>query len=85
MTAMRLDLFLSKTGVVKRRTMAKELADNGLIRVNGNVAKAGKEIEAGDIVRIAGNRALAIEVLAVPSGSVKKTDREKYFKILELK
>ncbi len=80
---MRLDLFLSRTGIIKRRSIAKELADNGLIRINGNAGKAGKEVEAGDIIQISGNRALTIEILAVPSGSVKKTDRERYFKTLD--
>jgi len=79
---MRLDLFLSRVGVVKRRTIAKEMADNGLIRLNGSPAKAGKEISAGDIIRIGGNRPVAVEVLEVPGGSVKKDDREKYVRTL---
>ncbi len=32
---MRLDKFLKITRVIKRRTVAKELADNGNISVNG--------------------------------------------------
>jgi ribosomal 50S subunit-recycling heat shock protein len=79
---MRLDLFLSRTGVVKRRTIAKELADNGLIRLNGNPAKAGREVEEGDIVQIGGKHPVAVEILAIPGGSVKKEDRDKYFKTL---
>ncbi len=79
---MRLDLFLSRCGVVKRRTIAKELADNGLIRLNGNPAKAGREVDEGDIIQIGGKHPIAVEILAVPNGSVKKEDREKYFKKL---
>ena len=32
---MRLDKFLKVTRIIKRRTVAKELADNGNIKVNG--------------------------------------------------
>jgi len=79
---MRLDLYLSRVGVVKRRPIAKELADNGLIRLNGNPAKAGREVGEGDIIRIGGKRPVAVEILAIPNGSVKREDREKYFKTL---
>ena len=77
---MRLDLFLSKVGLVKRRTIAKDLADNGIIKLNGHTAKAGKEIKIRDIIQISGRRPIAIEIIDIPSGSVKKENREKYFK-----
>ena len=32
---MRLDLFLKKTHLLKRREMARELCDEGMVRVNG--------------------------------------------------
>jgi len=79
---MRLDLFLCKTGLVKRRTLAKEVADAGLVKVNSQKAKAGREINARDIIEIGGNRALTVEILLVPTGSVRKEDRDKYYRIL---
>ena len=36
---MRLDKFLKVTRIIKRRTVAKELADNGNIKVNGEEKK----------------------------------------------
>lgn len=83
MSEMRLDLFLSKVGLVKRRTVAKELADNGRIKINGNAAKAGKEVRAGDIIQIGGNRPVNAEILKIPSGSVRKENRSDYFRILD--
>ena len=80
---MRLDLFLSKVGLIKRRTIAKELADNGLIKINGQSGKAGKEINEGDIIAVGGKRAFVVEVKKVPGGSVRKEDRQDYFKTLE--
>ena len=79
---MRLDLYLSKVGLVKRRTRAKELAVCGLVEVNGRPCKASAEIKIGDIIKIGGKSMTAAEVIAIPSGNVKKEDREKYFKKL---
>ncbi len=75
---MRLDLFLSRVGIVKRRAIAKELADSGLITLNGQPAKPSREIKLGDIIRISGKIQLNTEILMIPAGSVKKEDREKF-------
>lgn len=36
---MRLDKYLKVSRLVKRRTLAKEISDQGRITINGNVAK----------------------------------------------
>jgi len=81
---MRLDNFISDLGIIKRRTIAKELADGGHIKVNSNRAKPGLRIKENDIIEITGKRLIKIKVLAVPSGkSVARDDRAKYFEILQ--
>ncbi len=79
---MRLDDFLSTVGVVKRRTIAKKLADSGMIEVNGSNAKPAYQVNAGDIIVIKGTHGQAVEVLQLPSSSVPKAERELYFKSL---
>ncbi len=79
---MRLDLYFSKVGMVKRRVRAKELAACGLIEINGRIVKPSYEIKIGDIIKIGGKDMLAAEILKIPSGNVKKEDRETYFKII---
>ncbi len=79
---MRLDQFLSKVGIIKRRTVAKEMADNGLIKINESKAKPSREIAVGDIIKIGGSRPANYEILQIPSRNVKKEDREDYFKTL---
>ena len=37
---MRIDKFLKVSRLVKRRTVAKEMADQGRIKVNGRVVKS---------------------------------------------
>ena len=54
---MRLDLFLKQTTLIKRRTIAKELADKGRIFINEKVAKPSSEVKSGDVLRLVlGNR-----------------------------
>ena len=80
---MRLDLYLSRVGIIKRRSIAKEMADNSLIKVNGNRSKPSSTIKIGDIIQIGGNRPTTVEIKEIPAGNVKKEAREDYFKILE--
>lgn len=49
---MRLDKFLKVSRIIKRRTVAKEVADKGRIEVNGRVAKSSTDIKIGDKVTI---------------------------------
>ncbi|NEU32551.1 RNA-binding S4 domain-containing protein [bacterium LRH843] len=49
---MRLDKFLKVSRLIKRRTLAKEVCDQGRITINGTVAKAGSTVKAEDILVI---------------------------------
>lgn len=49
---MRLDKFLQISRLVKRRTIANTLCNRGAVSVNGNVAKAGKMLTVGDVIRL---------------------------------
>jgi ribosome-associated heat shock protein Hsp15 len=77
---MRLDDYLSTVGIIKRRTIAKELGSNGLIEVNGRKVKPAYDVKVNDIIRINGSRPFAAEVLDIPTRSVPKSERGRYFK-----
>lgn len=80
---MRLDNFISDLGIIKRRTIAKELADAGHIKVNGRRAKPALNMKEGDIVEITGRRHIVIRVTALPSGkSVPRDKRNEYFEVI---
>jgi len=49
---MRLDKFLKVSRLIKRRTLAKEVAEQGRITVNGQPAKASTNIIPGDTLGI---------------------------------
>lgn len=49
---MRLDKFLKVSRLVKRRTLAKEVCDQGRVSVNRRAAKAGTVVTIGDEISI---------------------------------
>ncbi len=49
---MRIDKYLKVSRIIKRRTIAKEYLDNGLVLLNDKIAKACVEINPGDIIQI---------------------------------
>ena len=60
---MRLDLVLKQSGLIKRRTVAKELADRGRILIDERAAKPSSEVRNGDILELhLGNRVLVVEI-----------------------
>ena len=83
---MRLDAFLNKTHLLKRREMARELCDEGMVRVNGVPHKASSEIKVGDELQFPlFNRLLKVKVLDMPEGIIPKTDQWSFMEILEEK
>lgn len=80
---MRLDKFLKISRLVKRRTLAKEVADKGRITINGNQAKAASNLQVGDILVIQyGQKQLTIEVTSLQEAA-KKGEAETLYKILK--
>lgn len=66
---MRLDLLLKQTGLIKRRTIAKELVDLGKVLINDKNAKPSSEVKENDILTlILGNRRLIVKITYVQNG-----------------
>lgn len=83
---MRLDLFLKKSRLLKRRELARELCDEGAVRVNGVPRKASFELKIGDELSFPiYNRILKVRVLDIPAGNVPKTNQWAMVEILEEK
>ncbi len=63
---MRLDKYLKVSRLIKRRTVANEACDNGLVTVNGKPARASYEVKEGDQITLRfGVRTVTVEVLSV--------------------
>ena len=81
---MRLDKFLKVSRLIKRRTVAKEIADKARIFVNNNPAKPAKDLKVGDKITIEYlNRSVVAEVLEIPAGNVAVQDAKNLYKIIE--
>lgn len=79
---MRLDKYLKVSRLIKRRTVAKEVADKGRIKVNGLLAKSSTDIKINDEVEIQfGNKLVTIKVLEMMD-STKKEDAGKMYQII---
>jgi ribosomal 50S subunit-recycling heat shock protein len=81
---LRLDLFLKKCGLVKRRLHAKQLCEAGGVEVNGRPAKASRETGPGDVLMLRlPRRTLRIRVLSTPDRSMKPSDGKAFYELLE--
>ena len=71
---MRLDKYLKVSRLIKRRTLAKEVAEAERVLVNNRPAKPSKEIKVGDIITITfGQKIVEIKVTKLME-STKKED-----------
>ena len=79
---MRLDKYLKVSRIIKRRTVANEACDVGRVLVNGQPAKASRDVKEGDKIEIQfGQRAVKIEVLSVKDAVKKEEAADMYREI----
>ncbi|SMO80873.1 RNA-binding S4 domain-containing protein [Melghirimyces algeriensis] len=80
---MRLDKFLKASRLVKRRTLAKEVCDQGRVQINGRPSKAGTAVAVGDTISIRfGNRTLCVRVESLKE-TTRKSEAGELYTVLE--
>ena len=81
---MRLDKFLKVSRLIKRRTLAKEVADKGRITINGVQAKAGSNVKVGDelIIRF-GQNIVTVKVNELQESTRKEDSANMYTVVKE--
>lgn len=81
---MRLDKYLKVSRIIKRRTVAKEVADKGRVSINGKVAKSGSDVKVGDEVTLQfGNKTMVIRIDKIVDTTKKEEAQEMYTVISE--
>ncbi|WP_283129109.1 RNA-binding S4 domain-containing protein [Allofournierella massiliensis] len=76
---MRIDKYLKVSRLIKRRTVANEVADAGRILVNGRPAKASYAVKVDDVIEITfGNKPVKVKVLSTDAPMGKDVAREMY-------
>lgn len=64
---MRIDKFLKVARIIRRRTIANEMADMGRVVVNGKQVKPSYEVKIGDIVELKfGEKISKFEIVEIP-------------------
>ncbi|HOW37829.1 MAG TPA: RNA-binding S4 domain-containing protein [Candidatus Izemoplasmatales bacterium] len=80
---MRLDKYLKVSRLFKRRSVAKDIAEDDRVFINGRHAKPSSEVQPGDEIKIVyGMKILRFRVLIV-ADQAKKDDASKMYEILE--
>ena len=80
---MRLDKFLKISRLIKRRTVANEACDGGLISVNGKVAKASYDVKVGDIIELRlGQRGIKVQVMEINEHAQKNDAANMYREVI---
>jgi ribosomal 50S subunit-recycling heat shock protein len=83
-STMRLDKFLKVSRLIKRRTLAKEVSDQGRISINGVQAKASSTVKEGDELTVQfGNKLVVVRIDRVQETSKKEEAAEMYTVIKE--
>ena len=76
---MRLDKFLKVSRLIKRRTVAKEVSDQGRILVNGVAAKASTTVKVGDELTIRfGQKVVTVKIEKIQETTKKDEAQEMY-------
>ena len=76
---MRLDKFLKVSRIIKRRTVAKEACDKGIVTINGKQAKSSSEVKIGDILEVTfGEKIMKFKIIEIREHVLKAEAKEMY-------
>lgn len=80
---MRLDKYLKVSRLIKRRTVAKDASDAGIVKVNQKEAKASTKLKEGDILELTfGEKILKVKVLMLKE-HVSKDEAASLYEVIE--
>lgn len=84
--AMRLDIFLKESRIIPRRSVAREVCDQGAILVNGQVAKPGRLIRVGDVIQWRHpTRMTEVRVARIPTVSPARKEASSLYESAEVR
>lgn len=76
---MRLDKYLKVSRIIKRRTVANELCDAGLVSVNGKVQRASYDVKENDVIEVKmGEKLIRVQVVSVLEYAKKENAGDMY-------
>lgn len=81
---MRIDKFLNSTNILKRRSVAQDMCESGVVFLNDKVVKSSKEVKVGDIIKLVYlTHTKSYQILELPSTkTIPKSSSHLYIKEL---
>ena len=80
---MRLDKFLKVSRLIKRRTVANKVSDQGRIYVNGIISKPAKQLKEGDIISIIqADKEIKVRIKTIPTGNISVQQASELYEII---
>ncbi len=81
---MRLDKFLKVSRLIKRRTVANKVSEQGRIYVNDVIAKPAKQLKEGDIITIVQAQSqIKVRIIRVPEGNISVQEASSLYEVIE--
>lgn len=80
---MRLDKFLKVSRLIKRRTVANDVSDQGRVLVNDMPAKPSKQLKVGDTIKIEHyKKEICVKVLIIPARNVSAQEADTLYQLI---
>lgn len=80
---MRLDKFLKVSRLIKRRTIANKVSEQGRIYVNDVIAKPAKQLKSGDIISIVqADSVIKVKIIKIPLNNVSVQEASSLYEVL---
>ena len=74
---------MKQTRLIKRRSLAKELCEEGAVSINGQRVRAGREVSPGDTLELnLRNRRLNLEIVDIPSRPPTTAHASDFYRII---
>lgn len=81
---MRLDKFLKVSRLIKRRTVANKVSDQGRIYVNDIIAKPAKQLKEGDIITIVqADTQIKVKIVKIPANNVSVQEASSLYEVIK--
>jgi ribosomal 50S subunit-recycling heat shock protein len=81
---MRLDKFLKVSRLIKRRTVANKVSDQGRIYVNDVIAKPAKQLKEGDIITIVqADTQIKVKIVKIPLNNVSVQEASTLYEVVK--
>ncbi len=81
---MRLDQYLKESRIIKRRTQAKQMCDDGFVYIGKKKAKASYDVKVGDELEIFfKQKKVKYRVVDIPKKGTPKNIANEFYEVLD--